>query len=212
MQLLAAYGIPAVRCVEVDGLERAIEAAANIGWPVALKTAAPGVAHKTERDGVRLDLADEPALRRAFTDIESRLGPRVTVAAMIPHTSDAVELHLGVVVDEQFGPLVIVAAGGVLVEAFDDRAVAMPPISVSRASALLDRLRIRPMLDGVRGRPAVDRLDVARALSALSQLAVELGDVLDALDINPLFAGPQGCVAADILVIPAPAPRAVAKV
>ena len=203
MDLLAAYGIPTVRCVEVEGLESAIDAASAIGWPVVLKTAAPGVAHKTDRDGVRLDLGDESALRQAYRDIESRLGPRMTVAAMIPQTPGTVEMHLGVVVDEQFGPLVVVAAGGVLVEAFDDREVALPPLTLDRARTLIDRLRISRVLDGARGRPPVDRVAIAGAFSALSHLAVELGDVLEAVDINPLIAGPRGCIAADALVIAA---------
>jgi acyl-CoA synthetase (NDP forming) len=203
MHLLAAYGIPTAQCVEVDDPASAVDAAARIGWPVALKTATPGVAHKTERDGVRLDLADEAALRQAYEDIASRLGPRMTVAAMIRPTPDAVEVHMGITVDEQFGPLVVVAAGGLLVEAFDDRRVAIPPISVDRARALIDRLRIGPLLAGARGRRPVDRLAVATALSALSLLAAELGDVLEAIDINPLIAGPEGCIAVDALVVPA---------
>ena len=202
MDLLAAYGIPTVRCVEVGDRESALEAAATIGWPVALKTAAPWIAHKTERDGVRLDLADETAFRRAYDDIASRLGPRITVAAMIQPMPGAVEMHLGIVVDGQFGPLVVVAAGGLLVEALDDRRVAIPPIGVDGAHAMIARLRISRVFDGLRGRPPVDRIAVASALSALSALAVELGDVLEAVDINPLIAGPQGCMAADALVIP----------
>ncbi len=202
MELLAAYGISTVECVEVGDLEGALAAAAAIGWPVALKTAAPGVAHKTDRDGVRLEVADEASLHHAYRDIESRLGPRMTVAAMIPHRDNVVELHIGVVVDPQFGPLVVVAAGGVLVEMFDDRRVVVPPISVDRARTVLDRLRVARLFDGTRGRPSVDRGAVATALSALSRLAIELGDVLEAVDVNPLIAGPHGCVAADALVIP----------
>jgi acetate---CoA ligase (ADP-forming) len=201
MELLGAYGVPTVRCIEVVDIESALAAATEIGWPVALKTAAPGIAHKSNTDGVRLDVAGEKALRLAYRDMESRLGPRMTVAAMIPLADGNVELHLGIVVDDQFGPLVVVARGGVLVEAFDDRCVAMPPLSVDRAGALLNRLRLARVLDGMRGSPPVDRSAVAAAISALSQLAMELGDVLEAVDINPLIAGPQGCVAVDALVV-----------
>jgi acetate---CoA ligase (ADP-forming) len=206
MELLRAYGLPTVRCVEVVDVESALAAAAEIGWPVALKTSAPGIAHKTDSDGVRLDLAGETALRLAYHDLESRLGPRMTIAAMVPHAAGNVELHLGIVVDDQFGPLVVVAPGGVLVEAFDDRSVAMPPLSVDRAGALLNRLRLAPVLDGVRGAPPVDRFAVATAISALSHLATELGDALEAVDINPLIAGPHGCVVADALVVPSSQP------
>jgi hypothetical protein len=126
----------------------------------------------------------------------------MTIAAMVPHEDGNVELHLGILVDDQFGPLVVVAPGGVLVEAFDDRSVAMPPLSVDRAGALLNRLRLARVLDGMRGSPPVDRSAVAAAISALSQLAIELGEVLEAVDINPLIAGPRGCIAADALVVP----------
>jgi acyl-CoA synthetase (NDP forming) len=203
MELLAAYGIPTVRCLEADSLEAAVEAAATIGWPVVLKTAAPGIAHKTERDGVRLNLADEAALRRAYLDIAAGLGARMTVAAMVRPATGDVEMHLGVTVDDQFGPLVVVAAGGLLVETHGDRSVAIPPINSDRAQALIDRLRVSRVLDGLRGRPPVDRGAIANALSALSHLAFELGEVLEAIDINPLIAGPYGCIAVDALVIPA---------
>ena len=113
-----------------------------------------------------------------------------------------VELGLGVVRDAQFGPLVMVAAGGVLIEVLGDRRFALPPIDEPRATAMLDRLPCGPLLDGVRGSPAADLASIAGALVRLSVLAEDLGDHLDALDVNPLICGPDGCVAVDALVIP----------
>jgi acetate---CoA ligase (ADP-forming) len=112
-----------------------------------------------------------------------------------------VELALGVVVDPQFGPLVMVAAGGVLVEVLRDRRFALPPLDRERALAMLDRLAVRPLLDGVRGGRPVDLEAVADAAARLSVLAVDLGDRLAALDVNPLVAGPGGCLAVDALVV-----------
>src|SRR4029078_8632009 len=100
-----------------------LAAAEEVGWPVALKTAQPGMAHKAGVGGVRLGVPDRDALRSAYADLSSRLGPAVTVAAMAP---PGVELALGLVRDAQFGPLVLVAAGGVLVELLHDRRLAMP--------------------------------------------------------------------------------------
>jgi acetate---CoA ligase (ADP-forming) len=114
-----------------------------------------------------------------------------------------VELALGVVADPQFGPLLMVAAGGVLVEILGDRRFALPPVDRRQAMAMLDRLAVRPLLDGVRGGPPADLDAVAQAVADLSVLAVDLGDRLAALDVNPLVAGPDGCVAADALVVPA---------
>ncbi len=115
---------------------------------------------------------------------------------------DGIELALGIVRDPQFGPLVLVAAGGVLVEVLHDRRLAFPPLDASRARALIDRLRVRPMLDGVRGAPPADIEALARAVARLSLLAADLGDQLDALDVNPVIVTSQGCVAVDALVVP----------
>lgn len=112
------------------------------------------------------------------------------------------ELALGVVRDPLLGPLVMVAAGGTTTELAHDRAVALPPVDVALARRLLDRLRVRPLLDGFRGRPRVDADLVAAAVVAVSALAAELGDALEALDVNPLLATPDGPVAVDALVLP----------
>jgi hypothetical protein len=120
------------------------------------------------------------------------------VSAQIP---PGVELALGIVRDPTFGPLVLVAAGGVLVELLGDRRLAFPPLDEAAARRLIDGLQVRPMLDGVRGAPAADVAAVARAVSRLSILASDLGDLLDAVDVNPLIVGPDGIVAVDALVI-----------
>jgi hypothetical protein len=113
-----------------------------------------------------------------------------------------VEIALGVVRDAQFGPLVLVAAGGVLVEVLQDRRLGLPPMDETRAQRLIDGLRVRPLLDGVRGVPAADVASLASAVVALSWLANDLGEQLEALDVNPVICGPSGCVAVDALVIP----------
>jgi hypothetical protein len=97
-----------------------------------------------------------------------------------------------------------VAAGGELVEVLGDRRLAFPPLDAVRARRLVDRLAVRPLLDGVRGRPPADVDDVVNAVVRLSVLAVDLGDRLDALDVNPLICGPAGCVAVDALVVTRP--------
>jgi hypothetical protein len=192
--------VPVVAAEVANSLEEAVAAAGRVGWPVALKTAAPGVAHKSDVGGVRLGLDGPERLAVAYADLEVRLGPRVLVAAM---AAPGVELALGVVADPQFGPLVMVAAGGVLVEVLRDRRFALPPVDRRQALAMLDRLAVRPLLDGVRGAPPADLDAVAGAVASLSTLAVDLGDRLAALDVNPLLAGPDGCVALDALVVAA---------
>jgi hypothetical protein len=113
-----------------------------------------------------------------------------------------VEIALGIVRDAQFGPLVLVGAGGILVEVLNDRRLALPPLDMERARSMIDGLEVRPLLDGVRGQPPADVDALARAIVALSWLANDLGDHLVAFDANPVICGPEGCVAVDALVIP----------
>jgi acyl-CoA synthetase (NDP forming) len=199
LSLLTDYGLPVVESVRAESLEGALAAVERIGFPVAVKTAAPAVQHKTDSDGVRLGVDDPDALRDAYADLERRLGPEITVSRMVP---PGVEIALGVVNDPQFGPLVLVGAGGVLVEVLKDRRLAMPPLDARRATGLVDAIEVRPLLDGARGQPPADVVALAQAVVALSWLAHDLGKHLDAFDVNPVICSPSGCVAVDALVIP----------
>jgi succinyl-CoA synthetase beta subunit len=199
LELLADYGLSVVASRGATNEDDAVAAAAAIGYPIVVKTDEPSISHKSDVRGVLLGLTDEAAVRTAYRDLSRRLGPRVLVCAT---AAAGVELTLGIVRDPQVGPLVVVAAGGVLTELLHDRAVALPPLSRQRAENLLSRLRIRPLLDGWRGAPAADLDAVVDAIVAIGQLAAELGDRLDALDVNPLIVGPSGAVAVDALVEP----------
>jgi hypothetical protein len=188
-----------VRTEAASSWDEAEAAAHRTGYPVALKTGDPKIQHKTEADGVRLNIRDVMQLRSAYDDLSGRLGPAVTVAAMAP---PGVEVALGVVNDATFGPLVVVAGGGVLVEVLKDRKLALPPLDEAAAMRLIDGLVIRPILDGVRGAEPADVGTLAYAISRLSVLAVELGDRIEALDVNPVIVSPTGCVAVDALILP----------
>jgi len=199
MQLLADYGIAVAATTEARSAEAAVAAADGAGYPVVLKTAEPAVSHKSEVGGVRTGLADAAAVAAAYADLAARLGPLVCVQRQQPA---GVEVALGVVRDPLVGPLVVVGAGGTLVELVGSRAVGLPPVSAVRAREMLAGLVVDRLLDGVRGRPAADRGAVVDAALAVSQLAVELGDHLEALDVNPLIATASGAVAVDALLLP----------
>ena len=199
--LLRDYGIPAVRARQVATRGAALAAAATIGYPVVLKTDEPGIAHKSDVGGVRLGLADPGAAGAAYDDLAARLGPRVLVCETAP---PGAELALGIVRDAALGPLLVISAGGVLIEIFAERAVLLAPVTRSAAVAALGRLRLAPVLAGTRGQPPADMEAIADAITGLSRLACDLGDALEALDINPLICGPSGAMAADALLIPAP--------
>ena len=199
LALLSDFGVPVVPGEVAETLDEAIAVAERVGFPVVLKTAAPGVQHKSDVGGVKLGLANRTALADAYGEVAAALGPRVAVAKMAP---EGVEVHLGIVRDPQFGPLVLVAAGGVLVEVLKDRRMGMPPLDEARARQLVDGLQIRPLLDGVRGAPAADVDALVEAVVSMAWLAHDLGDHVDALDANPVICGPGGCLAVDALVIP----------
>ncbi len=197
-ELLADYGLQCPRTAAAADRESALGAAERIGYPVVLKTDDPEISHKSDVGGVALGLSTPEALAAAYDEIAGRLGPRVVVAETAP---DGVELALGIVVDPLLGPVVVVGAGGVLVELIADRFVALAPIDEARAARLLAKLKVAPLLAGVRGRPAADATAVARAIVAISNIAVELGDALSAVDVNPLRCGPDRAIALDALLI-----------
>jgi acyl-CoA synthetase (NDP forming) len=197
LTLLAEYGLETAAARPASSSQAAVEAATAIGFPVVLKTAAPGITHKSDVAGVRVGLHDEEAVGDAYDDVSARLGAEVTVAAMVP---PGIEMALGVIVDPTFGPLVLVGAGGVLVEILHDRALAMPPLDATGARRIVDRLAVRPILDGVRGAEPADVEALVDAIVRLSVLASDLGDVLAAVDVNPVIVGSKGCVAVDALV------------
>jgi hypothetical protein len=118
-----------------------------------------------------------------------------------PMATPGVELAFGMVRDPQFGPVVMVGAGGTLVEVLRDRVVALAPFDAAEAHRLLDRLAIRRLLDGARGKPPADVAALAEALARFSLLAATLRDGIAEIDVNPLIAGARGCVAVDALVI-----------
>src|SRR5205085_579208 len=144
LTLLRDYGLPVVKAEWAEGEVEATRAAHRLRWPVAVKTAAPGIQHKSDADGVRLNVGTPEQMKAVVRDFIHRLGSAEVVVAEM--ATSGVELALGIVRDAQFGPLVLVAAGGVLVEVLSDRRLALPPLDVSRARAMLDRLAMQPLL------------------------------------------------------------------
>jgi acyl-CoA synthetase (NDP forming) len=198
--LLSDFGFP-MNPVKLAGDEEAVlQAAQELNYPLALKTAEPGIMHKTDQRGVILDLADELELRSAYRDISARLGRRVMLSPMVDLSG--VEMVLGMVRDEQFGPLVMLGFGGVNVETIRDVACAMPPFDSSAARRLLDSLQRRPLLDGLRDRRAVDVEAFCAAAERFSVMVHAFSGMIDEIDVNPVIVHPDGCVAVDALVIP----------
>jgi acyl-CoA synthetase (NDP forming) len=195
--LLGDYGIPVVPTRQVGTCADAITAARAVGYPVVMKAAAPGVAHKSDLGGVVLGVSGDDQVRAAYDRLAANLGPEVTVSATAPA---GVEIALGLVRDPYLGLLVVVGAGGVEAELVRDTAVLLPPITAERAHRALQSLAIRDLLAGWRGRAPAHLPSLVDAVVALGVLALELGDAVTALDVNPIIAAPSGAVAVDVFV------------
>lgn len=198
LDLLSDFGVRVPKTKLVRSEREALDAAAAIGFPVALKTAA-GHAHKSDVGGVSLGLGSAAAVAEAYADLKRRLGPEVLVAAMAP---PGVEVGVGAIIDKEFGPLVVLSAGGTLIEILDDKVAALAPIGPTEARELLSELKISKLLAGARGKPPADLADLSHSISRFSVLVASLADVIAEFDVNPIIAGPSGAIAVDALVVP----------
>ena len=205
LALLADLSFPVVRNERVDNRDDLIAVAASIGYPLVLKTAQANLDHKSDCHGVFVNMAGEAELLVRYDDLNSRLGP---AALLSPMVAEGIEVALGTVNDPQFGPIIMVAAGGILVELMDDRKVALCPVNQSQAEAMIASLKISQLLDGVRGKPAANRQALADAVVSLSQIAFQLRDCIAEIDVNPIIVNSAEALAVDALILPQkPAPK-----
>jgi acetyltransferase len=205
-KLLDTYGIPRIATELAASEDEAAEAAAAIGFPVVVKLNSFTITHKTDVGGVALNLPDAASVRRAFRQIRES----VTAKAGAPHFQGVTvqpyaeqtgyELILGSSLDPQFGPVLLFGTGGQLVEVFEDRALALPPLNTTLARRMMEQTRIYKALSGVRGRAPVD-------LAALEELMVRFSDLviqnpaIQEIEINPLLATSDRLIALDARVV-----------
>jgi len=202
-RVLHAYHLPTQEVVTATTEAQAVKGAQRLGYPVVVKLHSATLTHKTEVGGVKLDLRDEAAVRRAWQEIKAGVPAKdflgVTLEPMVS-VADGYELILGSSQDPQFGPVLLFGAGGKLVEVFKDHALGLPPLTATLARRMIERTRIATALRGIRGRPALD-------LAALEQLLVRFGELVTGqprikeMDINPLLATPRGFVALDVRIL-----------
>lgn len=191
-QVLARYGIDVTDEVVAYDLASAQAAAAKLGYPVALKGFGPDLIHKSDEGAVALDLQDADVLRAAWLDMQIRVGSRLDGCLVSEMAKGEQEIILGLKLDDQFGPMVLVGLGGVLAEVLDDVVLVPAPASADVIAERMRSLRLWPVFDGARGRPKLDVAAIAQAAARLSWLAVDAGTRLKELDINPLFVRAEG--------------------
>ncbi|WP_374652909.1 acetate--CoA ligase family protein [Dongia sp.] len=198
LDLLADYGVPAIAHRLASNLEEVRAAVDGIGYPVVMKTAAPGILHKSDVGGVKLGLKDAASVEAAYADLKTRLDSRVL---LMPMAGKGMEISFGMTLDPQFGPVCMVGAGGVLIEMMPDRCFVLPPFGIVEARRQIDRLSLRPLLDGKRGAAPADIDKLAQAFAAFSVMVADLDGLIAEIDVNPLIVNAEGTQAVDSLFV-----------
>ncbi len=204
LALLGAYGIPTVRGEAAACADEAVRIAGEIGYPVVLKILSPDIVHKTEVGGVQVGVSSPDEVRSAFAAMLARASATQPTARILGVLVQATvtggcEVIAGMTRDPSFGPLVMFGLGGIFVEAMGDVVFRIAPLDDATAHGMLGAIRGTRMLDGVRGAAPVDRAALVDVIRRIAQLAVECPDIAE-LDVNPVFARPDGAIAVDARV------------
>lgn len=212
--LLSAFHIPVTETLLARGATEAMMIATQLGFPVALKIDSPDISHKSDVQGVVLNIMSGSAARDAYSDMMervTRLLPQaringVTVQRMARNRRGR-EICVGLVTDAPFGPVITFGAGGTMIELIDDRAMELPPLNLFLARRLIDRSRVAETLGEWRGASAVDRDALEQVLLRVSEMVCELPQLRE-MDINPIIVDESGAVAVDARIVIDSAPQA----
>lgn len=205
-QLFEAYGIPVTQTLAAANAEEAVQAARTVGFPVVLKLLSKTITHKSDVGGVKLNIETEAELRTAYYEIRDSILAHhsasdfsgVSVQPMVRKAG--YELILGSSIDAQFGPIILFGAGGVFAEVMKDSVLELPPISPVLARRMIEQTKIWQALKGTRGKKPIDISALESLLVKFSQLVIDQPWIAE-IDINPLVASPEGCIALDARVV-----------
>ncbi len=202
-QVLAAYNLPTPKTILARSSDDAAIAAAEIGYPVVMKIASPDISHKSDVGGVKVNIANEEALRKTFWDITSRaqkMRPEAFIVGCLVQemaASGSKEVIIGFKRDEQFGPLIMFGLGGIYVEVLKDIAFRLAPMSKRDAFEIVRDIKSYMLLKGVRGEEPVNFQALEEIVLAMSQLTMDFPQVVEA-EFNPVLVGPKRAVVADV--------------
>ncbi|WP_295956430.1 bifunctional acetate--CoA ligase family protein/GNAT family N-acetyltransferase [Rhodoferax sp.] len=205
--LLAAFHIPVTHTVLARSANEAMMIATQLGYPVALKIDSPDISHKSDVDGVALNIANAVGVRDTYNDmvaLVARQMPQaringVTVQNMARHKRGR-EIYIGLVTDDPFGPVIAFGAGGTMIELLNDRAMELPPLNQFLARSLIDRSRVAETLGEWRGASPVDMHALEQVLMRVSEMVCALPQLRE-MDINPVIVDASGAVAVDARIV-----------
>ena len=203
--LLAAAGVPVTETRLARTAAEAVAAAEALGYPAVLKIVSPDIAHKSDVGGVVLGLPNATAVRRARREMLARVGeaaPRARIEGVSVQrmATPGTEVIVGATTDPQFGPVMMFGLGGVFVEVLKDVAFRIVPLEARDAAQMVREIRGFPILQGVRGQPPADLAALERLILQVSRFVAAHPEVAE-LDLNPVFAYPQGAVAVDARIV-----------
>ncbi len=204
--ILKAFDIPVVETFVAKNLNEAVQISQKIGYPVVLKIYSKTITHKTDVQGVKLNLQNDDEVKKAFLQIQNSLKELdrerdfegVSVQKMI--ILDGYELILGSSIDSDFGPIMLFGTGGELVEVFKDKAIALPPLTITLAKRLIERTKIYKALKGFRGKKAINLAKLEKILVDFSSLIAQYQEIKEC-DINPLLVSKDEIIALDARII-----------
>ena len=196
--MLSDFGLAVPNMANVDSLDDLEAAIVGLNFPLVIKTA-EDFKHKSDVGGVKMNIFDPDDAKLAYAEMSNRLGPKALLMEMTPAD---VEISFGAIYDEGFGMVVIVSAGGVLIELLNDNVAALAPFNSELAKDLLTEMSVSRLLSGYRGRPAADIDGLALQLARFSRMVALLGNAISEIDINPVTCGPDGAFAVDFLLVP----------
>jgi acetyl-CoA synthetase (ADP-forming) len=199
-KLLAGYGVRVTNEKTVTSEDDAVKVAEEIGYPVVLKGSGAEISHKTELDLIALNLRDENDVRKAFNNLISSKDTKVEEVLVQQMVKGHRELVVGMTRDMQFGPCVMFGLGGIFTEILEDITFRVAPLTKNDALEMMNEIRGKKILDSFRGKPAVDRDELADLLVAVGQVGIE-NEKISEIDINPVKVPGGKPIAVDALVV-----------
>ena len=200
MDILEGIGVPTPKRAFAADIDEAVSAAERIGFPVCVKVVSPAVIHKSDVGGVRLNIADKDGVKAAFSNMRRVGGPGFAGVMIYPMLPGGTEVIMGLTRDAQFGPVAAFGLGGIYTEALGDISIGIAPLTYTEAMDMIMRSKAYKLLKGARGAKGADIAALADMLVKLSRLMFLHEDISE-VDINPVFARPDGAVAADARII-----------
>jgi acyl-CoA synthetase (NDP forming) len=203
--LLADAGVPVAKTLLATSEEEACGQADGMGYPVVLKIVSPDISHKSDIGGVKVGLEDHAAVSAAYQEIIANAkqavpDARVTGIAVQEMAPDGTEVIVGMTTDPQFGPVIMFGLGGIMVEVMKDVTFRVVPVEPRDAEQMIDEIKGKAILDGIRGQPACDKVAIQNAILKVSAFVEQNPDIQE-LDLNPMLVYPEGAIAVDARIV-----------